>query len=484
MIRIIPVTELDAAIAIKCKRNFTSFFIHFWETIEAGQLVMSWHIEFLCAELQKVVLCWERKEKQLDVLINLPFGLSKSTVLQLLQAWITLRNPSVKILGTSYAGRISAKNSGKVRECLKSPKFQSWYPGVVIFNKEIDGKTQFGTEAKGIYYTSSTDSAATGMHSDFIFNDDPLSAKQANSEKKRDTVNDFISNTLSSRKTEEYTVTVTVMQRLHLEDPAGMLLAKKQLNHINLPARVDAHNRSLVKPVVALSYYDAHDGYLNPVRFGEAKIAEYKGELSHFAYAAQVMQNPADDSTGLIKKDDFEIINWQQFLAVTAGSNVVWNFDADTALTANRANDPTALLASCVVKGTTYIRESYSCWMEQDDLVAFLPEFLKRNGATTTSTLYVEPKANGKPIVNTLSRSGNILVEEAPNPTSDKVQRLHNVLPEINKYNVKLIDGHWIVAFLQELTAFPNGKHDDRVDTLTQCLARLTVPAKKKPIIY
>ncbi|ALW86322.1 hypothetical protein AUC43_15265 [Hymenobacter sedentarius] len=478
----------EAIVAEDCRRNFFTFFCTYWPEIEAAELQLNWHIQFLCDFLQGVVERWERKEAQDDVLINIVFGLSKSTILQLLEAWITLRTPSAKILGTSYSREISIKNAGKVRECLKSQRFQKAYPKRIVFDRDNDGKSKFANQEKGVYYTSSTGGTATGLHSDFIINDDPLSAKQANSLLKRTSANDYISTTLSSRKTDKSrTVTITVMQRLHLDDPSGYLLAKKKLQHICLPARVTADNRHLVQPQSALPYYDANGGLLDPNRFNDAVIDSYKVELGPYAFAAQVMQNPADDSTGIFKKPNFEIITWEQFQAVTKGQNVLWNYDADTALTENTSNDPTALLASCTIDGITYIRESYCDWMEYETLLDYLPVFLGRNGYTSGSTLYIEPKANGKSVFQSMQKRGKVLVEEAPAPSTDKVQRAHNVLPYIYQNKVKLIDGSWVVPFLTELTGFPNAAHDDRVDTLTQCLARvmgLTNKAKRKMRVY
>ncbi|MET4072987.1 phage terminase large subunit [Hymenobacter sp. UYCo722] len=476
-------SRLDAAYAERARRSFFCFFKEFWNQIEAVELKLNWHIQFLCDELQQVYEAWERKESQPDVLINCPFGVSKSTILQLFEAWVTLRCPSVKILGTSYSAKISTKNAGKARMCLKSQKFQQWYPGRVAFDRNNDGKTEFANLAKGIYYTASTGGTATGQHSDFIFNDDPLSAKDANSIPKRTTANDFLGETLSSRKTDkERTVTVTVMQRLHQDDPSGHLLAKKpDLNHICLPAELTTETRALVKPAKAIALYEAHDNLLDPVRFNRQVMQNYKVELGPYGYAAQVLQNPSDTSSGIFKKDWFQTITWEDFQRLTANQEVEWHFDADTALTANTKNDPTALLASCYVDNTLFVRESYAAWLEYEDLLNFIPKFLERNGYDPVrSQLYLEPKANGKSVFQSFTKRGNVNVVEAPAPTDDKVKRAHFVVPFCASKRVVFIDGSYIHSMQAELFAFPNAAHDDRVDTLTQALQRHLAPAKKQ----
>jgi len=473
-----------AARAEKCRRNFYAFFQEFWETIEAVELKLNWHLKLLCDELQQVYLAWERKEIQPDVLINCPFGVSKSTILQLYEAWITLRHPSIWILGTSYAAKLSIKNAGKAKSCLESQKFQTWYPNLVVPNRSNWGKTEFHNMALGKYMTASTGGAATGQHADFIFNDDPLSAKDAHSKPKREAANDFLGETLSSRKTDkERTVTITVMQRLASDDPSGHLLGKKpNLNHICLPAELTEETRKLVKPQAAVALYEAHDNLLDPVRLNREVLRNYKVELGPYAYAAQVLQNPSDTSSGIFKKQWFDIITYEQFETLRANRPVVWHFDADTALTEDTANDPSALLASCYLDNTLYVRDSHAAWLEYEDLLDFIPKFLQRNGYDRVrSQLHLEPKANGKSVFQSFSKRSGVNVVEAPAPTKDKVQRAHDVVPFCASKRVVFIDGSYINSMQAELFAFPNAAHDDRVDTLTQALQRIVSAEAAKP---
>jgi predicted phage terminase large subunit-like protein len=62
-------------------------------------------------------------------------------------------------------------------------------------------------------------------------------------------------------------------------------------------------------------------------------------------------------------------------------------------------------------------------------------------------------------------------VIEAPPPDKDKVSRVNAVAPIIESGRVKLIDGIYITDFLDECATFPNGQHDDQIDTLTMLLS-------------
>ena len=61
------------------------------------------------------------------------------------------------------------------------------------------------------------------------------------------------------------------------------------------------------------------------------------------------------------------------------------------------------------------------------DLIRFIPEWVQMNGYTNSSRVYVEPKASGKSIVQTLKRETGLNVREDKPPTKDKVARVQDI---------------------------------------------------------
>src|SRR5699024_10636458 len=95
------------------------------------------------------------------------------------------------------------------------------------------------------------------------------------------------------------------------------------------------------------------------------------------------------------------------------------------------------------------------------------------------SAILVEDKANGPAIIDTLKReiSGIIPVE----PNGDKVQRLEAASPQIEAGNVYLPENaEFTKDYIEEMVAFPNAKHDDRVDATSQLLNWV----ERKPVAY
>lgn len=92
-------------------------------------------------------------------------------------------------------------------------------------------------------------------------------------------------------------------------------------------------------------------------------------------------------------------------------------------------------------------------------------------------TILIEPKAAGPDLMDTLREqmlSGDIpmvAIEEAEPGNTDKEMRLHAAIPYIKNGAVYLLDGAgWLEEFCNELSEFPAGENDDRVDALSQCL--------------
>jgi predicted phage terminase large subunit-like protein len=83
------------------------------------------------------------------------------------------------------------------------------------------------------------------------------------------------------------------------------------------------------------------------------------------------------------------------------------------------------------------------------------------------SAVLIEDKANGSAIIQELRNviTGVIAI----NPKESKLARAESIADKVNAGNVKIPRfASWADEWLAELAAFPNGKHDDRVDSMGQ----------------
>jgi predicted phage terminase large subunit-like protein len=453
------------AVAQQCKKDFFYFVKTFWDVIIKEEPFYNWHIPFLCEELQRLsASIVAREAKPYDLIINIPPGTTKSTIVTIMwPAWLWTLDASLRIITNSYSGGLSIEHATKSKDIIQSDKYRMLFPNVVI-RKDKSGKQNYENTETGYRYATSTGATITGFHAHVIINDDPVNPKQAESEPLRIQANEH-TKTLSSRKVDKAnTPVVTIMQRLHEDDVTGYMLKKKgeNIRHICLPAE-DCND---VKPSYLREKYV--DGFLDPKRLNRTVLEEAKVDLGSRGYAGQYMQTPSDAGGNIIKEGWFRKISYADFRALRYKEAV--HFFLDTAYDERKKktdNDPSGIIAACKIKNNIYITHAKKVWKSFPDLLRFLPEYMYANDYDdTSSTLRVEPKANGKSVVQQLEESTTLNVTYTPTPTDAKDVRLHAIAPKVECGRVFIVEGEWNEEFVDEICGFPTKSHDEYVDLL------------------
>ncbi len=465
----IDYTELALrVVADECRKHFFYFVQTFWDVIIKERPVFNWHIPYLCEELERLSDCIvHRQPKPYDLIINIPPGTTKSTIVTIMwPVWLWTLDPTIRIITNSYSGGLSLEHATKSKDIILSDKFQRLFPNIQI-RRDKSGKQNYENTETGFRYATSTGATITGFHAHVIINDDPQNPKQAESDQMRIQANEH-TKTLSSRKVDKAnTPVVTIMQRLHEDDVTGYLLKKKgeNIRHICLPAE-DCDD---VKPSDLRARYV--DGLLDPVRLSRAVLDEAKTDLGSRGYAGQYGQSPVAAGGNIIKESWFKRISQAEFKALRFHEPM--HFFLDSAYDEQQAksdNDPSGIIATCRIGNNVYVTNAKKVWKDFPDLIAFLPEFLYANDYTGESSLRIEPKANGKSIVQVLERETTLNVTETPTPTDSKAVRLHAVSPKIECGRCWLVEGDWNEEFIDEVCGFPNKTHDEYVDILGYAL--------------
>jgi predicted phage terminase large subunit-like protein len=90
--------------------------------------------------------------------------------------------------------------------------------------------------------------------------------------------------------------------------------------------------------------------------------------------------------------------------------------------------------------------------------------------AFEANVVLIEDKASGTQRIQELVEQGLHAVTRYQ-PQSDKIMRMHAQTAMIENGFVHLPkEAAWLAEYLHELTVFPNGKHDDQVDSTAQML--------------
>jgi hypothetical protein len=341
-----------AVVADECRKSFFFFIKTFWDVIIKEEPVYNWHIPYLCGELQKLsVSIVERRPKPYDLIINIPPGTTKSTIVTVMwPVWLWTQDPSIRIITNSYSGALSIDHATKSKDIIESDKFRKLFPEIKI-RRDKSGKQNYENTDTGYRYATSTGATITGFHAHVIINDDPVNPKQAESEQMRTAANEH-TKTLSSRKVDKAnTPVVTIMQRLHEEDVTGYLLKKKgeNIRHICLPAELSDN----VSPVELRQNYV--DGLLDPVRLPRPVLNEAKTDLGSRGYAGQYEQRPTAEGGNIIKEKWFRHISLADYHALHFHEPI--HFFLDTAYNKKQKsdNDPSGIIGACKIRNNIYI---------------------------------------------------------------------------------------------------------------------------------
>lgn len=447
-----------------CKGSYYEFFKYFWTTVIPDEFIDNWHIEYLCDELQKVgQRVIDRKPKEYDLVINISPGESKSTICTVLfPAWLWVNDPSLVIINNSYNGTLSAEHASLTKDCIKSDKFRDMFGHVFQIRKDHDAKSAYKTDKGGSRIATSTGSGTTGRHGHIIINDDPLSAGESSSEAMLKQAKSKLRELSSRKKDRINTPEILIMQRLHEEDPTAIVLKRKKVKHICLPATTDYE----IKPKSLKKYYV--NGLMNPSRSGYEVQEEAEKVLGPMDYAGQHGQSPGAIEGNVIKREYLRVISPLQlpdnYYAAPAFTVI------DTAQTKKEKNDPTGIGAFKVVNNILYIY-GYKNYKEAYEgmKISVLGFMLSTN--TRKSPAVVENKSSGPDLIDTLIDVHGINAIPFNPGKKDKMARLKDVLSYIVAGRFMIVKGNWDYEdFINKLLLFPNVAHDEEIDVTVMAI--------------
>lgn len=440
----------------RLKGNFYLFFKMFWSKVSTDELVKSKHIEFICNEFQKLgEKIIAREKPDFDwLIVNVPPGSSKSTIASIMfPTWLLTCDNSLFIINTSYSNDLAIGFIRKSKRIFESVEYQTIF-GKLELTKDNEGHIE--TKSGGGRYATSTGGTITGVHANCLISDDPLSVEQSYSKTFIEKANRYLLQTLSTRKRDKnITPQILIMQRLNEDDCSGHILSKDfKTKHICLPAQI---SENCTNPELYTN------GLLDENRMNLSVLNEMRTSLGSYGYAGQFDQLPAPLDGGMIKREWIEIIS-EHFLP----REIIKNCYIDGAYTSSTANDPTGIMISSFYNGILYILNWSTQYLEMPELLKYVKNYAVQNEIGLKSRIRIEPKASGKSLKQLLRNETNLNVSEIEGKhiSEGKIARVNTCTPSIEGGKIKLIKGFWNNDFLNELSIFPNGKHDEAIDCL------------------
>ncbi len=397
--------------------------------------------------------CVEGKIKRL--IINIPPRNLKSHCVSIcLPAYILGHNPSARIICASYSQTLASNFSRKTRQLMETDFYKN------VFKTRLGDKnteSEFDTTENGCRYSTSTDGTLTGIGGNYIFIDDPIKAADANSETIRNKVNEWYDNTVVSRLNDKVNgCIIVVMQRLHIDDLTGHLLKQDGWEVLKLPAIAEADESFKLSTgkIVRRKAGAALHPELEPVEI----LENHKKTMSSYNFSAQYQQNPIPEKGNVIDFNDFSFFDSNLDLS-QATTFQSW----DIALKDGKDNDYSVCVTGKLERDILYIQDIRRFKL---DIYNLINEMHRLKETFKASYVIVEDTS----VTVHLQQLIDFYTYKYK-PRGDKIVRANSASFYIKSGRVKLLNNTaWIDEFRAEINAFPNGKHDDQVDTLSQLI--------------
>jgi predicted phage terminase large subunit-like protein len=435
----------------KCKESFIYFASHMWPGFISGK-----HHQIMASAFERVA---NGQLKRL--IINMPPRHTKSEFASyLLPAWFLGRFPEKKIIQTAHTAELAVGFGRKVRNLVSSEAFSRVFETKLSSDSKAAGR--WNTHAGGDYFAIGVGGAVTGKGADLLIIDDPHSEQEA--KQGNPAVFDNVYEWYTSgprQRLQPGGAIIIVMTRWSKRDLTGQIIKNSEKEGVNDWEVIEF-------PAILPSGTPLWPGF-----WKKEELEAIKAEIPVAKWEAQYQQNPTSEEGAIIKREYWRI--WESDTPPTC-DYIIQSWD--TAFEKSNRADYSACTTWGVFqhpddlgnfKTNIIILDSFKARMEFPELKQKAFDMYRE---WQPDTLIVEKKAAGAPLIYELRQTGILLEEYTPGKGSDKIARVNAISDLFASGVVWCPETRWADELMEDLAAFPNGEHDDLVDSTSQALLR------------
>jgi predicted phage terminase large subunit-like protein len=473
-----PAAALREIEAERCRRSLAEFVRQAWHVLEPSTaLDWNWHLEAMCLHIQAPLEAWMVAQRVAghplpyqNLLCNVPPGCGKSRVFGVMTpAWMWTRWPSWRAIFLSSNPRVALRDSVYCRELVEGDWYRATFRPEWTLSGDQNAKGLFRNTAGGYRQAMGITARITGDRADAIVVDDPHDAEEVLSETSRREVNDrwdySIANRLNDLRT---SLRFGVMQRLHEDDWSGHVLAQGGWEHLCIPQEYEPERAR----TTAIGWRDPRTGdgeLMFPARFPDEVLAREKRRLTAYGYAGQHQQRPVPREGAMFQAQWFAIVD-----AHPAKLTLARYWDKAGAMPGKGDWTVGVLMGRCddgyywvldVVRGQ---------WPADERNRVIVATAESDRSIYGRAKVYVEqPPGLAKEATDAVVRALAGFDAEGDPVSKDKVERAEPFAAQCRAGNVRMLRGKWNRAYLDVITTFPFGAHDDDVDASSGAFNKL-----------
>ena len=418
------------------------------------------HQVILAAKLEAV----ERGEIKNLIIILPPRHLKSETCSIRFPAWYLGKNPQRAVIGCSYSDNKAYTFSYAVRETIMSHRYQNLWPLKLQTTGAMHWQLADKSDLRPSYIAAGVGGGITGEGANLLIIDDPIkNAEEAESETVRESIWQWYI-TVAMTRLQSDSAKIIIMTRWNKDDLVGRLLKVAEGNPKADQWEV-VHFKAINDSGEALWPEKFPLDYLEKIKAGQIDDPEFPGAGSR-AFEALYQGNPVAAEGNIINR------SWWKFYDERPATfqRIIQSWD--TAFKTKAEND----YSVCSTWGQTasglYLLDVWRRKVEYPDLKSNAVNLFNRDHP---QSVIIEDKASGQSLIQELRRDTNIPLLPIK-VDADKLARVYAVTPLIESGRVFLPrQATWLHDFMEEMSSFPSGEHDDTVDSVSQALRYMTL---------
>ena len=433
----------------RCKDSYLFFVTQMWPGFISGK-----HHQIMADAFERVAAGDLKR-----LIINMPPRHTKSEFASyLLPSWFLGKFPEKKIIQTAHTAELAVGFGRKVRNLVQSEHYGKVFDTKLSSDSKAAGR--WNTHLGGDYFAIGVGGAVTGKGADLLIIDDPHSEQEA--KQGNPAVFDGVYEWYTSgprQRLQPGGAIVIVMTRWSKRDLTGQIIKNSEKEGVNDWEVIDF-------PAILPSGTP-----LWPAFWKKEELEALKAELPVAKWEAQYQQNPTSEEGAIVKRDQWRI--WEKDEAPPCDFIIQsW----DTAFETNNRADYSACTTWGVfehadpkgnIKTNIILLDAFKRRMEFPELKKKAFEMWKE---WEPDTLIVEKRAAGAPLIYEMRKIGIPVSEYTPHKGNDKIARVNAISDLFASGIVWCPDTRWADEVMEEMASFPNGDHDDLVDSSSQAL--------------
>jgi len=447
--KVFSLLELDRV--ERCKESYLFFVTQMWPAFISGK-----HHQIMAEAFERVASGQLKR-----LIINMPPRHTKSEFASyLLPAWFLGKYPEKKIIQTAHTAELAVGFGRKVRNLVQSEAYGKVFETKLSSDSKAAGR--WNTHMGGDYFAIGVGGAVTGKGADLLIIDDPHSEQEA--KQGNPAVFDSVYEWYTSgprQRLQPGGAIIIVMTRWSKRDLTGQILKNAEKDGVNEWEVIDF-------PAILPSGTPLWPGF-----WKKEELEALRAELPVSKWEAQYQQNPTSEEGAIVKRDQWQI--WEKADPPPC-DYVIQSWD--TAFEKNNRADYSACTTWGVfqhpnkngdLRPNIILLDAFKQRME-------FPELKKKAfdmwQEWNPDTLLIEKRAAGAPLIYEMRKIGIPLSEYTPGKGNDKIARVNAISDLFASGVVWCPETRWADEVMEEMASFPNGDHDDLVDSSSQALMR------------